>query len=201
MNLHCRRSRFHVNSLVSNARSLKRFGLNLLLGAGIAACLPFDARADGHFDASGIYVVDVQRVINDSIIGKAARTNVETELKKREAQLGASRSEYERLKADVEKQKSVLSGAALDAKKELVRKKEIELTREVQDQRQELERKNEREISRVVDEVRQTIKDLADQKQYSFIVEKDVSLVVYADPRLDVTDQVIKMLDSKKLGS
>ena len=178
------------------------------MGVGVVVALsalggshPSNAWAESQFDTSGIYVIDVQRVINDSIAGKAARSNVEAELKKREAQLSGSRSEYERLRSDVEKQKSVLSGSALEAKKELLRKKEVELGREVQDQRQALERKNDREIARVIDEVRRAIKDLADQRQYSYIVEKDVSLVVYADPKLDVTDQIIKMLDSRKLGS
>src|SRR5690242_6121780 len=70
-----------------------------------------------------VYVVDMQRVINESIVGKAARTNMESEVKKREGGLVKMQNDLKAMKAELDKQGSLLSADALKAKKENFEKK------------------------------------------------------------------------------
>ena len=81
--------------------------------------------------AQTIAVVDTQRIVNESIVGKAARNNLEVEIKKGQAKLAQLKGDFEKQKSDLEKQAAILSGAALEAKREALSKKQVDLQRDV----------------------------------------------------------------------
>src|SRR5690606_38583145 len=107
-----------------------------------------------------ISVIDVQRVIDESVIGKAARSNGEVEAKKREAELQASRAELLKLRDDLAKQASLLSPSAIEEKRELLRRKERELALAAQDGKEEVLRANGRELGKVVQEIRKVVNEI-----------------------------------------
>lgn len=162
-----------------------------ILSAGIGSALA---------QSSSIAIIDMQRVIDQSIIGKAARSNVEVEAKKSQAKIGQLKSEFEKGRADLEKQATLLSGSALDDRREQLVKRQRELERVAQDARDDLMRRNSAQIGRVVQEIDGIVKSLAQQRRYTFIFEKDQQTILYADQRLDITDEVIKTLDQKKVA-
>lgn len=146
-----------------------------------------------------VYLVDVQRVINESIIGKASRNDFEAEVKKSEMKLAQQKGELDKLHGEVDKQASLLSSEALEEKREVLDRRGREFERSVQDQREELSRKNDAEMLHIMSQIQKVVQELAAQGNYPVIMERDPRVVVYADPRLDLTDQVIKQLDAKKL--
>ncbi|MBX7136603.1 MAG: OmpH family outer membrane protein [Oligoflexia bacterium] len=150
-------------------------------------------------DSKSIYVVDMQRVIDESIMGKAARNNMQEEIKTEELKLSTRKSELQRSQAALDKQSSVLSSSALQEKREGLSKQERELMRDVQDKREELSRKNGVEISRIVKEIDAIVEQLAKNKQYEFVIEKDRELVLFVKPDYDLTEQVIEALNKKKM--
>jgi len=145
-------------------------------------------------------VVDIQRLVNESIIGKAAHNDLESETRKRQLALAGKKAELEKLKEEISKQAAVLSAGAIEEKKSALGKRGRDFEQEVQDQREELQRKNSAAMGKVVLQIDEVIKEVALQKKYAFIIERDDRLVIYADTRLDITDQVLKLLDSKKIG-
>ncbi len=145
-----------------------------------------------------IYVIDMQRAIDESIVGKAAKSNLKAAVQKGEAKVGRVRSELEQMKADVMKQSSLLSEQALQDKKDALDKKERELARVVQDGREELQRQNSSEIEVIVKEIDAIVKDLAKQKSYGLILEKDANYVLYVKDEFDLTEQVVEMLNKRK---
>jgi outer membrane protein len=169
-----------------------------LLKAALLASLSSMALAETKPEGT-IYFIDVQKVIDGSIVGKAARNNVEGEIKKSEARLMQVRQEVEKLKADLEKQASVLSKDALDEKREVLDKKGRDFQRAVQDQREELSRKNDVEMQKVLGEVQKVIAEMAAKEKYPLIIERDPRMVLYSAEKYDLTDQVIKALDTKKI--
>lgn len=148
-----------------------------------------------------VYVVDVQKVINESIVGKAARSNMELEIKKREGPLKKLQNDVEALRKDFEKQASLLSQDALKAKKSQIDSKERELQEEFQKSRGELSKMNNDEIAKVVKDIDAIVKALSAEKGYKMVLEKDSRFVVYADPEFDLTQTVVEKLNSKKLDS
>jgi len=146
-----------------------------------------------------VAIVDVQRVVNESIIGKAARSNMESQIQKAKVKLSNLQADLEKGKADLQKQSGILSGSALEERREALGKKQLEVQRAYQDIQEQLAKTNDKEIRRVVEEVQKVVDEMADEKGYSFVFEKDRQSVVYANPQIDITQDVVKILDKRKV--
>jgi outer membrane protein len=149
--------------------------------------------------AQDVAIVDVQKVVNESIIGKAAKSNVEAQIQKAKARMANLQSDLEKGKADLQKQSAVLSGSALEERREALEKKQREAQRTFGDLQEQLAKANDKEIKKVVDEIDKVVGEIADDKEYAFVFEKDRQAVLYAAPRIDITQDVIKILDKRKL--
>jgi outer membrane protein len=146
-----------------------------------------------------VAVVDTQWVLNQSIVGKAARSNLEGRVKKAQASLAQRKSDFEKERSALEKQAKILSGGALESKKEALGKKQLELQRAYQDAQEELAKANEQEISKVVGEIQSAVKEVAKERKLTFVFEKDRQTVLYAADRIDISSDVVKILDKKKV--
>ena len=113
-------------------------GLIALLAAPVLA----EDVKEGSKEGNAIYVVDVQRAVNESVMGKAARQTLETDIKKEGARLDQMKGDIVALQKDYENQSSVLSGSALSEKRDSLAKKERDLQLAYQDRKNELEKKN-----------------------------------------------------------
>jgi outer membrane protein len=174
-----------------------RFGCCLVAAAlGFGSLLPVSIHAE---TSEKIAIVDVQQIVNESIIGKAAKKNVEQQINKAKLRVASLKSDFEKQRADLEKQSSILSGAALEQRREALAKKQVDFQRTYQDMQQELGRANDKELGKVIEQVNEVVKDLADERGYQFVFEKDKQSVLYAAPRIDITKEVIESLDKKKL--
>jgi outer membrane protein len=171
---------------------MKRSLVSLL--ALVVAGIPLAASAET------IALVDTQRILNDSIVGKAARNNLEGRIKKAQAKLAQMKTDFDKDRAALEKQASILSGSALEAKKEVLSKKQVELQRVYQDTQEELAKANEQELSKVVKEIRSVVDELAKEQNFTFVFEKDRQTVLYASDRIDISAEVVKILDKKKVA-
>ena len=167
----------------------------MTLGAFVAL-VAFAAPALGETVA----IVDTQKVISDSIIGKAAKNNLEGQIKKGQAKLAALKSDFDKQKAELEKQASLLSGSALESRQEALQKKQMELQQSYQEIQEKLAKANETELSKVVGQINDVVSDLADERGYKFVFERDRQSVLYASDKIDITNEVVKILDKKKVA-
>jgi len=146
-----------------------------------------------------IAIVDVQRVVNESIIGKAAKSNMETQIQKAKVKMSNLQADLEKGKVDLQKQAGILSGSALEDRKEALGKKQLEVQRAYSDIQEQLAKTNDKEIRKVVDEIQKVVDEIAEDKGYAFIFEKDRQAVIYANPSIDITQDVVKILDKRKI--
>ena len=147
-----------------------------------------------------IAVVDTQAVLNQSIIGKAAKSNVETELKKGQARLAQLKTDFEKASAELGKQAAVLSGAALEDRKEALSKKRTDYERAAMDLRDGVMRKNDTELGKAVKEIEAVVSEFASEEGYTFVFERDRQTVVYASEAIDITESVVQALDKRKIA-
>ncbi|MEI6517584.1 MAG: OmpH family outer membrane protein [bacterium] len=150
--------------------------------------------------AQKIVIIDTQRVITESIIGKAAKNNLEVEIKKGQAKVAALKADFERQRSDLEKQSAILSGSALESRREELERKQVEFQRVFQDIQEKLARSNDAEISKVVSQINEFVKALAQEKEYQFVFERDRKSVLFSSERIDITDEVVKNLDKKRVA-
>jgi outer membrane protein len=150
--------------------------------------------------AEDIAIVDTQKVLNESIIGKAAKSNLEGRIKKAQAKVVQLQGDFERQRADLAKQSAILSGSALEAKRDALEKKSLELRRLAQDTQEELAKANEEEIGKVVSQIAEVVQEVAADKGLRFVFEKDRRTVLYSSDRIDISSDVVKILDKKKVA-
>lgn len=138
--------------------------------------------------------VNSERVLREAAPAKAAQVKLEGEFGKREKELQDIAT---RLKAAADKLDK--DGPTLTEAEKARRQRElVEQDRDLQRKRREFQedlnvRKNE-ELAQVVERANRVIKQIFDQEKYDLILQE----VVFAGPRVDITDKVIKALNNAK---
>jgi outer membrane protein len=137
--------------------------------------------------------VNSDRVLRDAIPAKAAQAKLESEFSKREKDLADMAN---RLKAASEK---LDKDAPTLAESERSRRQRdlVEQDREFQRKRREFQedlsqRKNE-ELAAVVERANKVIKQIFESDKYDLILQE----AVFAGPKVDITDKVIKALNAQ----
>lgn len=140
--------------------------------------------------------VNSERVLREATPAKAAQSKLETEFGKREKELNEAAA---RLKAAADKLEK--DAPALSESDRARRQRElVEQDRDLQRKRREFQedlnqRKNE-ELAAVVERANRVIKQIFDQEKYDLILQE----VVFAGPRVDITEKVIKALNAAPAG-
>ena len=141
-----------------------------------------------------VAVVNSEKVFNESNLAKAMQTRLQNEFTKRQNDL---RDSAQKIQSAAEK---LDRDAAVMAEPERVRRQ-----RELADQDRELQRKqreftedlNQRtfeERAKIAEKANLVLKQIAEQRKIDLIVQE----AAYASPKADVTDDVIKALNSQK---
>jgi len=142
--------------------------------------------------------VDIQKVINECNAGKEAKKAITKDLEKIQ-RLGADKQkDLQTMKESIEKQTLMLTPEARANKEKEYQNKLREFQRWVDDTQNEMRQKQmdmERTISAGLMKV---IQKVGADEGYTFILEKNESIVLYVSKTLDITDRVIKAYDAQK---
>jgi len=136
--------------------------------------------------------VNSERVLREAAPAKAAQTKLEAEFSKREKELTDQAAKLKSSADKLDKDAPTLSeGERTRRQRELV-----EADRDIQRKRREFQedlnqRRNE-ELAGVVERANRVIKQIFDTDKYDVILQE----VVFAGPRVDITDKVIKALNA-----
>jgi len=142
--------------------------------------------------------VDIQRAINECNAGKEAKKAITKDVE-RIQKLGADKQkELQTMKESLEKQTLMLTPEARANKEREYQTKLRDLQRWADDTQNEMRQKQiemERHISGGLVKV---IQKLGADEGYTFILERNETIVLYASKAIDVTDRVIKAFDAQK---
>lgn len=135
--------------------------------------------------------VNTEKVFRDSQLAIKAQKKLEKEFQGRERDIQKMVKQGKDLQAMLEKEGLTMSEADRNKKQ----KDLANLSRDIQHAQREFredlnQRKNE-EFSAVQDKARKAIMEIAEKEKFDLILET----VVYASPKVDVTDRVLKALD------
>jgi outer membrane protein len=164
---------------------LKRF----IFLALFAVALPF-ASVSSLADTK-IGFVNTERVFRDSQLALKAQKKLEKEFQGREQDIQKLIKQARDLQASLEKDALTLSETDRTKKQ----KDLANLSRDIQHAQREFredlnQRKNE-EFGAVQDRARKAIQEIAEKEKFDLILEN----VVYASPKIDITERVLKNLD------
>jgi outer membrane protein len=158
-------------------------------------CMPVSLLA---VDDLKIGYIDFQKVLNESDAGKKAKADLEIIVKSKQTTIDEKGKTIEKLKADLEKQASVLSAEAKKSKEEELEKMLREYQRLVQDSQTEVKKKELELTDVIIKDIRQIVEKMGEEGGYTLIIEKTGGMVLYSKKDIDLTDAVIKKYNQTK---
>ncbi len=143
-----------------------------------------------------IGIVDLQRCLNESRMGKKYKAEFTAEADRRKAELEKEEAELKALREELEKQGLVLSETARAEKEREYREKLEAFKRRFQESQRALQRKDQELTRRILKDLQKVIRDLGEREGYTLILERQESGILFAPDALDITDRVIELYDA-----
>lgn len=135
--------------------------------------------------------VNTEKVFRDSQLAIKAQKKLEKEFQGRELELQKLVKQARDLQAFLEKEGLTLSEAERGKKQKDLANISRDLQHEQRAFREDLNQRKNEEFASVQERARKAIMDIAEREKYDLILEN----VVYASPKVDITDRVLKSLD------
>lgn len=143
-------------------------------------------------------VLDLQKALNATTEGIAAKERLKEKHEAKQRQVDAMKKELDSLE---EKAKSpVVSEAAQAELKEQFTRKRNELLQFVAAAKEEEERENQQLSARILEGLVEIAREIAKKEQFTLILEKSGSAVIYFEEGMDMTDRVIKVYNERFQG-
>ena len=136
--------------------------------------------------------VNSDRVLRDAAPAKQAQAKLEAEFGKRDKDLNDLANRLKNAADKLEKDAPTLSEAERNRRQRELVDQDRELQRKRREFQEDLNQRKNEELASVVERANKVIKQIFDQEKYDLIVQE----VVFAGPRVDITDKVIKALNA-----
>jgi outer membrane protein len=143
-----------------------------------------------------IALIDMQRVLDETKQGKAARGELEASAKKKEEKL-----DKRRIKLETESGKlKDLQGAEAQALQEKLQRDYMELQSMYMTLQQELAEQEGKVLSKIYENSQDIVGDMAKAQGIDIVLIRDESTVIYAQDGFDITTDLIKAYDKQFSG-
>lgn len=140
--------------------------------------------------------VNSEKVLREAAPAKAAQAKLETEFGKRERELNDQAQRLKTAADKLDKDSPTLSEADKARRQRELVEQERDLQRKRREFQEDLSQRKNEELASVVERANRVIKQIFDGEKYDLILQE----VVFAGPRVDITDKVIKALNSGGAG-
>lgn len=165
--------------------------LRLSIVAAAALCL---ALAAGAALAQGkIGVVQIERIVRDSVPAVRAQKKLEAEFARREQELSKTADQLKRMQDELEKDGVTMPEAQRRNKERDFNELSRDFQRRQREYREDVNQRRNEELAQVIDQANRIIRQIAEQEKYDVIFQE----AAYANPRIDITDKVIKAMEGK----
>jgi outer membrane protein len=142
-------------------------------------------------------VIDVQRVVADSAVGKESLAKIQRIAGTKQEDVTKRQKELRDLEQKIQDQSKTLSAEALEKTQKDYQNKAVELKRFQDDAQRELEELQRKELQEFEKQVMPVIDTVAKEKGFQLVFNKFQSGLLFADESNDLTDEVIKAFNSR----
>jgi outer membrane protein len=140
--------------------------------------------------------VNTERVFRDAAPAVRAQKKIEQEFAKRDQDMQKMAEQIRKLQETLEKNTVTMSESERRNKEREFGELNKDFQRKQREFREDLNQRRNEELAAVLERANRTIKAIAESEKYDIIFQE----AVYASPRIDITDKVIKALDDKPAG-
>lgn len=163
-----------------------------LFKVGAAALVLAAAAVPAAAQELKIGYVNSERVLRDSAPAKAAQSKLEAEFGKRDRELNDQAGKLKAAADKLDKDAPTLGEAERNRRQRELVEQDRDLQRKRREFQEDLNQRKNEELASVVERANRVIKQIFDQEKYDLILQE----VVFAGPRVDITDKVIKSLNA-----
>jgi outer membrane protein len=176
-----------MGKLTLKSRRLARW----ILAASLGAAAPASAQ-------SHIGFVSLERILREAPVAQRAQKKIEQEFSKRDRELAAMAEQLKKAQENFERNAVTMS----ESDRQKSEREFSDLNREFQRRqrqfREDLTQRRNEELGAVVERANRAVKLIAEVEKLDVVFQNEH--VVWASPRIDITDKVIKALEDTRPG-
>lgn len=173
-------------SITSLARAAA-LALALVLAPHVLAQTAAPAAGAG---GTRIAVVNLDRVLRDAPIAQAAQKRIEAEFSRRDQELKELAARAQRMQEALQKDAVTLSDSDRRNRERELGEASRDFQRKQAEFREDFERRRKDELGGLLQKALNAVKQIAESDKLDIVFGQ----AVYASPRVDITDRVIKMM-------
>ncbi len=141
--------------------------------------------------------VNADRVLRDAAPAKAAQAKLEAEFGKREKELADMAGKLKAAGEKLDKDAPTLSESERTRRQRELVEQNRDFDRKRREFQEDLTQRKNEELASVVERANKVMKQIFDTEKYDLIIQE----AVFAGPRIDITDKVIKALNAQSGNS
>jgi len=134
--------------------------------------------------------VNTERIMRESAPAQRAQKKIEGEFTKRDQELTRVAEQLKRMQEDIEKNTVTMTEAQRRVKERELGDLDRDFQRKRREFQEDLNQRRNEELAQVLEQANRAIRALAEQEKFDIIFQD----AVYANPRIDLTEKVIKAL-------
>jgi outer membrane protein len=164
-------------------RTIFAFAIAYALVGGVAARV---AHADDK-----IAFVDLQRALEETNDGKAAKNRLKSDFDKKQQELDAKQEELKKMKEDFDKKSSLMKEDAKQKVQQDMQARLMQLQETYARLQGDLQKKEAEATRGILAKLSGVVQKIAEREKFVMVLERNSS-VVYGQPSLDITNEVIR---------
>ncbi len=169
---------------------------NRMFVAGVVATAALVALPASAQSAQKVGVIEVQRIVQDSAVGKESLARIQKVSTAKQEDLTKRQTELRDLEKRIQEQGKSLSEEAMEKLQKDYQQKALDLKRFQDDAQRELEELQRRELTELEKKVLPVIEAVSKELGYSLVFNKFQSGLLYADEAVDITAAVIQKFNT-----
>lgn len=173
-------------------QTLTGFLFVLVLTAAITGA--YMCSASSLWADSKVGYIDLQRLVKESKMGQAASGDIEDLRVEKQAQIKIKLEEINQLKLDLNSNATELTASEKKDQVETLNDLVRDYKRMVEDAKEEIARQDRELVADILKKADKALKKVAKKNKFSIIL-KDPKTIGYMDSDVDITDEVLKMLN------
>ena len=138
--------------------------------------------------------VNTERILREAVPAQRAQKKIEAEFKKRDDERAKIAADLKKMQEELEKNAVTMSESQRRNKERDFGELNRDFQRKQREFREDLNQRRNEELAQVVQQANGVIRQIAEQEKYDIIFQD----AVFASPRIDITEKVIKALEAGK---
>ena len=169
----------------------------MLRSPTLALILLFAAPMSLAAESAVIGYVDMQQILDNSAMGRQAQEKLKKQFEPQGEELGKEEQAIRQLQQTLERDKPLMSKKQLEKKEAEIQQRIEGFQKKAMEAQQALIKEQQKLGAAIIGPAREAVTEVAKQQKIPVVLERNQSGVLYLDEALNITDDVIKIMDKK----